>query len=148
MPPSVFHYTAGDYTSGSSLTVASCLKYCASKSFHLAGIENGNQCYCSQELYNGAVVGAHGANLTSKNNDGCNVSSAGNKASNGGGNNHLLVFQSKVFPEPSVANVTNASHVGCFADDVNSRLLPQFATVTGLTNEACVASCQSSGYDL
>lgn len=139
---------AGAYISGSDLTPSTCLDFCASKNFHLAGLESGNQCYCSQELYNGANVGPHGTNLTSKHNDGCNVSSAGDSTSNGGGYNHLLVFESIVFPEPSVAKAKDGDYLGCYADDVTKRLLPAYGTGTKVTNDVCVAKCQSAGYDL
>jgi hypothetical protein len=140
--------TAGAYISGSDLTPSTCLDFCTSKNFHLAGIESGNQCYCSQELYNGATVGAHGTNLTAKHNDGCNVSSAGDSTSNGGGYNHLLVFESIVYDAPTVAKTEDGDYLGCYADNVGQRLLPAYGTGSKVRNDACVAKCQALGHDL
>lgn len=89
-----------------------------------------------------------GRNLSAQNNDGCTTHSAGDAGSNGGGPNHLLLFESKRWAEPVIANVSGAQFKSCYAHDVNSRLLPHYAELEDISNKACVAACKSDGYDL
>ncbi|PWN21285.1 WSC-domain-containing protein [Microstroma glucosiphilum] len=137
----------GDYKSSSKLTPTSCLEFCDKGQWAWAGIEDGNQCFCGNDP-DGAIIGPNGSNLTAQNNDGCTTPSAGDAGSNGGGPNHLLLFSSKRWPRPHIPRPENSDYEGCFADDVNNRLLPHYANVASLTNQKCFAACGAAGYDL
>ena len=43
----------GASVSSQTMTVSMCLSYCASSGFYLAGLENGNECYCGNSIQNG-----------------------------------------------------------------------------------------------
>jgi hypothetical protein len=134
--------------SNSKVTPTTCVNYCDAGQWHLAGIENGNQCFCAQ-TGNGIEIGPNGRNLTTQKNDGCTTPSVGDAKSNGGGPNHLLLFESKRWAVPTIANVSGATFKGCYADDVNKRLLPHYYNFGGeVSNAACVAGCKADGYDL
>lgn len=127
----------GAHRTSAHTTIGGCLKFCDDNKFHYAGLENGNECYCANELTNGGEVGPNGADISLHRNDGCTVRASGNHDQNGGGPNHLLLFASLLRPEPQVAQVDGAEFLGCYLDNVNDRLLPYFAQGAdpGLTNE-------------
>jgi hypothetical protein len=78
-------------TSSSSMTVDTCIQYCASKSMAWAGVEYGKECYCSNSI---------AANIASPANDpvsgGCNMPCAGNNTQFCGGSSRLSVYQASV----------------------------------------------------
>ncbi|KZT62267.1 WSC-domain-containing protein [Calocera cornea HHB12733] len=63
------------------LTIQGCLSYCASLGFVLAGVENGDQCYCGNTVDNGASPS-----------DGCDMPCSGDSTNTCGGNYRLTLF--------------------------------------------------------
>jgi len=82
----------GGYLSSNSMTISTCLTFCQDKGAHLAGLENGDQCYCSATLADGSSIQTQPANLPGA----CTSNAAGNGNQSGGGNNAILLFQSKI----------------------------------------------------
>jgi len=133
------------YTESSKMTIGTCLNYCSSQGTHLAGLENGNQCFCGADFRNGGSIQTNSTSLPGK----CTSNANGNSNQSGGGANSLLVFQSKVNPIPTQPRVNNTSFAGCYPDAENKRLLPNSIQVSGaMTNQKCLTACTAKGYDL
>ncbi|CAO1630648.1 unnamed protein product [Parajaminaea phylloscopi] len=139
------------YTSNGRQTIATCLAYCDSQGAAFAGLENGNQCFCSNDgLQNNGAYGPNGANLNAQNNDGCTTNCPGGAGQACGGPNRLQVYRSTKRPVPAATPVEGATYLGCYADNTNNRLLPVWSSGNDNdnSNEKCVASCKFLGYDL
>lgn len=83
-------------SSSGSMTIGTCLTYCAGQGSYLAGIEDGYQCFCGPTLDNGAAI-TQAAPLSTSNNGGCNVPCQSNSAQNCGGEHnsrrlHMIFF--------------------------------------------------------
>ncbi|KAJ7701835.1 WSC domain-containing protein, partial [Mycena rosella] len=71
-------------TDKTGLTPASCIAKCASLNYVLAGVENGNECYCGNILTNNPV-GARDVQ--------CNAPCSGDASQNCGGNYRIMIYQ-------------------------------------------------------
>ena len=76
--------SAASYTSAMGLTVESCVGYCITKGYKVAGVQDGKTCYCDSQL----ATTAQQESLSS-----CNVLCAGNKREFCGASNMSLVYQ-------------------------------------------------------
>ncbi|KAJ7057174.1 WSC domain-containing protein, partial [Mycena amicta] len=74
----------GYQATDTALTPASCINKCASLSYVLAGVENGQECYCANILTNNPM-GAR--------DDQCNVPCAGDSSQNCGGGWRVMIYQ-------------------------------------------------------
>lgn len=146
------HAEGAGYKFDNSLTISKCLSYCDSQGAAYAGVENGNQCFCSQQgLQNGGTYSnPPGSALTASANGGCSSNCGGDSSLACGGPNHIQVYRSNARRTPTVPTVAGASYLGCYSDNVNNRLLPVWSSGNDQsnTNAKCVASCRYLGYDL
>ncbi|KAJ7632907.1 glycoside hydrolase superfamily [Roridomyces roridus] len=76
------------YSSSSIMTPQACQLTCALKGYHIAGIENGSDCYCGN-----AYVGGTPANAATSD---CNVACSGASSSSCGGSSRMVVYTNTV----------------------------------------------------
>ncbi|KAF8736996.1 hypothetical protein AX14_013631 [Amanita brunnescens Koide BX004] len=126
-------------------TVESCIAACQSQSFTVAGTEYGDECYCGDQLANGAVTAAEAD---------CNMGCAGKTTEACGGPNRVSVYTSSepitALPVP-VTQKTGLpgqwSYAGCLQEVTNGRALPyQMIWLTNNSAVACMSQCEAFGY--
>ncbi|KAJ7693927.1 WSC domain-containing protein [Mycena rosella] len=119
------------------MTVESCLAFCTSDGFNLAGVEFGSECYCDQALQDSGT-------LTSEGN--CDMPCSGNSNELCGAGNFVDVYWNGILPV-APQNVGPWEYKGCFSDNVNSRALPHPQSISGgVTIETCTAACKANGF--
>ncbi|KAI0127330.1 WSC domain-containing protein [Xylariales sp. AK1849] len=113
-----------------NMTPQKCATACAG--YDYAGIEYGDECWCGGEIAGGSYVSDAD----------CSFLCPGDKRYFCGAGNRLTIYAA-VKP----ANVTGFEYQGCFADDVNDRVLKsrQFAD-DAMTAEMCAANCAQYAY--
>ncbi|KAJ7087736.1 WSC domain-containing protein, partial [Mycena epipterygia] len=74
----------GYSVSTSSNTPSTCQSTCASKGFSIAGVENGNECYCANSISGGTPSAASTSD--------CSVACAGDSASKCGGGWRMQIY--------------------------------------------------------
>lgn len=81
------------------LTISSCKDMCYNAAFRFAGLENGNQCWCSPYI---------GGEWTKDQND-CNIPCTGDQITICGGKNLLKVFQAERNTDLASSSISTAS---------------------------------------
>ncbi|KAF8263422.1 copper radical oxidase [Lactarius quietus] len=129
-----------------ALTIESCVQSCASQSFTLAGAEYGVQCFCGDELVEGAVLAP---------NTDCSMACGGNAAESCGGPNRLSVYTSTgnvtAQPVPTVQTTGlpgSWQYSQCFAEPPGARVFPLYQINLINNNSAtnCLSLCSEFGY--
>lgn len=135
--------------SSKNMTIDYCASVCKDQGYPLAGLENSNECWCSDALAKGASY------LTAKN---CvatpKMICPGNSSQFCGAPSMLTVWSdtSYVAPAPLIVGKTQiasgaATYYGCYAEPSNGRALSSDNTVaSGMTNEVCAQYCKAGGY--
>jgi hypothetical protein len=146
----------GASTSGPSMTIETCIAYCTSQGFGMAGLEYTDQCFCGASLVNGASL-----SLVSGQ---CNMPCAANSAEICGGPDAISLFvnpnlvqavASSVTPTSSASPVaTSAISIngftssGCIQEVSGRALRGAFLGAANMTLETCVSFCSSQGFSL
>ncbi|KAJ3775846.1 hypothetical protein FB446DRAFT_723514 [Lentinula raphanica] len=130
------------FANGTGMTIESCLDFCDTNNFVLAGVEFGDECYCDNRIQNNATTAAASD---------CNTPCAGNGQEVCGAANRLNVFNSGKTPPPppiTVPSVGNWTSLGCYSDGINGQrtLTVGVNLNTPATVEECTASCFAAGY--
>ncbi|EJT99037.1 WSC-domain-containing protein [Dacryopinax primogenitus] len=113
------------------MTVAICQSYCLSNGFNFAGVEDGNECWCSNSIQNGASAASSSD---------CSTQCQGNANEKCGGGWRINIYQ---YIPP---NGPRWSSVGCYVD-ANNRALPNYAeSSSSMTTEVCQSFCGNAGY--
>ncbi|KIM19903.1 hypothetical protein M408DRAFT_170271 [Serendipita vermifera MAFF 305830] len=133
------------------MTVEKCTAACFAENFKYAGLEYGNECYCSNNIITSAGVGVPAT-------DGCDMSCEGNAAQTCGSGNRLNLYSFTGTSNPAQIGTSNAVQIpstgdwtlkGCYTDQVNARAIAVRQYVDGaMTVEKCTAKCLSLGYSL
>ncbi|KAK0560767.1 hypothetical protein OC861_006141 [Tilletia horrida] len=128
---------------GSSNTLEACASACSK--FLYFGTEYGQECYCGNQIMNGAVAGASSA---------CSMPCAGNSTELCGAGNQLSLYKNNapvtIPPPPSQPSAISGtwSFQGCYNDSVASRTLQGLnqnsASSTSL--ESCASICAGFQY--
>ncbi|KAH9927682.1 copper radical oxidase [Fomitopsis serialis] len=129
----------------SNLTVESCIANCTAQNFTVAGLEYSVQCFCGDNLVNGAV--------TTEDSD-CNMGCGGNSTEACGGPNRLSVYTSTdnvtVYPVPVPQNTSlpgQWQYQGCLKEPGANRTFPyQNIWTYNNTVDACLNQCAMFGY--
>ncbi|CAL1701840.1 unnamed protein product [Somion occarium] len=142
--PGARSLTGSTFTDTQAMTVESCVNFCVSGGFVFAGLEFSQECYCGNNVVDGAT------NATSTD---CNAACTGNSKEICGGASRLSLFWSGVQPPPppqTVPSVGLWNSLGCYSDNVNGgRTLTVQTFPTGQTSaETCTDSCFNNGYPL
>jgi hypothetical protein len=116
----------------SDMSVDKCLAFCAA--FPLAGLENGNECYCG-----GPAIGV-GAS-------GCSTPCVGNAAQTCGGPWRLSVYNNTAYVAPTLKSPINGyTYRGCYVDSA-TRVLGKYVSASdAMTQDLCVSTCAKRGY--
>ncbi|KAF7291128.1 hypothetical protein MIND_01256000 [Mycena indigotica] len=134
--------SGASFVNTTGMTVESCINFCDTKQFILAGVEYGQECYCDNFVVNGGAT----TPLTD-----CNMACTGNPSESCGAGNRLNVFTSGKAPPPPPtipAKIGNWTSLGCYSDNVNGvRALPNgLGVAVPMTLEACTSACFTAGY--
>ncbi|KAM5541685.1 hypothetical protein V8D89_004666 [Ganoderma adspersum] len=133
----------GASTTSPNMTRAACAAFCAGKGFALAGVEYSDECYCDDELRNGA------SNATVLWNE-CPNRCAGNTNEICGGPMRLTLLVTSNLPPPPSDTVLPAgwSSVGCVSDN-SARALTGFSVTNDqMTYDSCISTCSAQGYSM
>ncbi|GJE95267.1 copper radical oxidase [Phanerochaete sordida] len=128
-----------------NLTVESCVASCNSQNFTLAGMEFSVQCFCGNDLINGAVTASESD---------CNMGCGGNSTEGCGGPNRLSVYTSTgnvtALPVPVAQNTSlpgNWTYQGCIQENTTTRVFPyQLILPSNNSAETCLTQCAAFGY--
>ncbi|KAI8608814.1 aspartic peptidase domain-containing protein [Chytriomyces sp. MP71] len=115
----------------SDATQSRCLSDCTGAGFVYAGLENGNECYCSNALPRTQVLSA-----TS-----CNYACAGDASVNCGGSWALTVVASS-----SATTQKVPVHLGCFRDTANRAMQWSTWVRSNAVTGTCLSDCTSAGF--
>lgn len=126
----------------SSMTLESCMAFCAWKNYPLAGVEYGNQCYCDNSL--SPTTNYNQTYSTIYNTMVC----AGNQSEYCGGSNEIMVYENSAWtpPFPSAVGQTlgNAMYLGCASEGNGIRALGGSSTTSNsMTIQACASFCSA-----
>ncbi|WVW86538.1 hypothetical protein I302_108587 [Kwoniella bestiolae CBS 10118] len=124
-------------------TIQGCVSSCASKGYLFAGVEYGQECWCSNT-----------ATLTSAASTDCNMVCPGDIWSTCGGSSRINVYRSanaptsgQPTPLPDSMLPSGWSSLGCMVDDQSNRALTGGSTSSSSnTVQSCIASCASKGF--
>ncbi|KAJ7624337.1 WSC domain-containing protein, partial [Mycena polygramma] len=104
-------------------TVASCQTDCLNRGFDYAGVEDGVQCFCASSIKGGVIPGGT-----------CTTACSGGGGTCGG------VDAIDIYKATVAQCVTPWKYLGCYSDNVSSRILNGFG---GTFSTNTVASCQT-----
>ncbi|TVY83801.1 putative fungistatic metabolite [Lachnellula suecica] len=128
-----------------TMTVEVCAAFCT-PTYSLFGLEYGGECWCANEIGNGAVV----APVTD-----CNFPCAGSANETCGAGNRLSVYTTAgAAPAPPVHVLTAGAYTrfGCYTEGNGTRALADFQEVdystTGMTVEKCATFCAGNASPL
>jgi glucan endo-1,3-alpha-glucosidase len=142
----------GSSTTSSSMTPESCVAFCGSNGYGVAGVEFATQCYCGNTLFL--------SDQTSSSS--CTMPCGGDSNQVCGGAYLLNVYEVPACSSSvttgcntkgSTADIVpvggaTATSVGCF-QDTPSRILAGISTTSSsLTPESCLTFCGSNGYSI
>ncbi|WRT66807.1 uncharacterized protein IL334_003770 [Kwoniella shivajii] len=121
--------------SSPALNTATCVSYCKSKGYSMAGLEYGGECYCDNAFRNGA------GDLATT----CNMPCSGGPGENCGGANVLQVYSN-----PSLAPSASASNgytkQSCIQEVSGRALTGASYSSDSMTIDTCTAYCKTSGF--
>ncbi|KAL8688550.1 MAG: hypothetical protein Q9218_005568, partial [Villophora microphyllina] len=131
---------AASFTNTTGMTLSACQSFCSSSTnnYALAGLENGQECYCGNGLQNYAAVGYTG----------CSKPCTGNKTEICGGSSRISVWNLTTYvPPTTVKQVGTYVSQGCYPEPAKGRLLTgsSYTNKTGMTVESCVNYCSAAG---
>lgn len=136
----------GDELDSNSMTVESCVAHCTADNFTLAGLEYSTQCFCGNELIDGAVKAPDSD---------CDMACGGNATEACGAGNRLSVYTSTgnitilPVPTPLTSGLPGQwVYQGCLAEPApGSHFFPYENDWTNNnTVEACLNQCAAFGY--
>lgn len=136
----------GDELDSDNMTVESCVAHCTADNFTIAGLEYSTQCFCGNELIDGAVKAPDSD---------CDMACGGNATEACGAGNRLSVYTSMgsitiiPVPTPLTSGLPGQwVYQGCLAEPApGSHLFPYENDWTNNnTVEACLNQCAAFGY--
>ncbi|KAF8169268.1 copper radical oxidase [Mycena galopus ATCC 62051] len=129
-----------------NLTMELCVASCAAQNFTIAGGEFSTQCFCGNELIDGATPAAESD---------CNLGCGGNLTQACGAGNRLSVYSTTpnitILPIPIPQNSSipgSWSYQGCLAEADGARVFPWEIDSFTANNSAttCLSQCAAFGY--
>ncbi|KAJ7126404.1 WSC domain-containing protein [Mycena crocata] len=126
------------YVNTSAMTVEACVAFCSSGGFTISGVEFGSECYCDHALQDSATPASQGN---------CSMPCSGNSTELCGAANLIDVYWNGT-PFPIVPQTVGSwQYKGCFSDNLTSRALPDFETISGgVTIKNCTSACKANGF--
>ncbi|KZT55639.1 WSC-domain-containing protein, partial [Calocera cornea HHB12733] len=148
--------SVGCYTDGAShaLTATSvnygatdveyCESWCQTRGYSVAGVKNGDQCFCDNAIRNNNAPAPTSS---------CTLACAGNNNEICGGGHFLNIYQYVATGATSTTTTTSASpsstgwaNLGCRVDSDSRALTGPMQQVSTNTVESCEQFCSSQGY--
>lgn len=152
--------SVGPYTLSSSLTTATCVQHCEDAGYGFAGTEYGVECWCGEEVADGASA--------APDSDCSQVCSGAGKlylfvqsdfyylltffvlvsvlAQETCGNDYRLSLYETASSSSSSTSSSAYTYLGCYDDSSSSRVLSSGPTTySSLTTETCMSQCASQG---
>ncbi|KAI0065083.1 WSC-domain-containing protein [Artomyces pyxidatus] len=130
------------FTNTSGMTIESCVNFCSSQSYVLAGLENGCTCYCDNFFEN---------IFESVGNNECDVACIGNPAESCGASDRLSVYHAPG-GDAAVPNFVPSvglwKGLGCYNDSTSNRALERRIDAGNVTVESCTAACLAETFML
>ncbi|KAJ7482564.1 hypothetical protein FB451DRAFT_1084926 [Mycena latifolia] len=131
-------------TDNANLTMEICVATCDAQNFTIAGGEFSTQCFCGNELIEGATPAAESD---------CNVACGGNSTCCGAGN-RLSVYSTSqnvtILPVPAPQNASipgSWSYQGCLAEKPGGRVFPwEIDNTNNNSATSCLGECAAFGY--
>ncbi|KAH9979503.1 copper radical oxidase [Lactifluus volemus] len=127
-----------------ALTVQNCIASCASQNFPLAGLESSVQCFCGNELVEGAVLAS---------NSNCNMACSGSSSQACGGPNRISLYSSQPVTALAVPTVQTTNLPGnwqyshCLAEPGGNQVFPyQITLANNNSAQNCLSQCSTFGY--
>ncbi|KAF8904525.1 WSC domain-containing protein, partial [Mucidula mucida] len=128
----------GYQSSSSSNTPANCAADCSSRGYSLAGVQNGNECYCAN---------AYARSPPTKPSSDCSTPCTGDISQTCGGGWRMATYKSSSTATPPSTTTWTLAHT-CLVDS-SARVLTTYSTSsTTNTPASCTALCASKGYTL
>ncbi|KAK7458254.1 WSC domain-containing protein [Colletotrichum acutatum] len=130
------------YRDYAAMTEESCIAYCSSKGYPIAGVEYSSECYCDYQL----------ASISQKKPEAdCNMPCSGDSSEACGGSDRLSVFTNGVAAPVINPGPPSWSSLGC-QNDPGPRLLSYRTGVAAGDSKMsvlqCTNACQAAGYSL
>jgi hypothetical protein len=121
----------------SSMTQASCVNGCSELGYGMAGIRQGNQCFCGNTWTGGQDLPASQ----------CSTACAGNSTQVCGASNNMDVYNTTGYTTPATLGATRpGNYLGCFVDTAGTFGNYSY-TASTMTQQACATACAGFGYD-
>ncbi|KAJ7689677.1 copper radical oxidase [Mycena rosella] len=128
-----------------NLTMETCVASCDAQNFTIAGGEFSIQCFCGNELIEGAVPAAQSD---------CNMACGGNSTQACGAGNRLSVYSTTqnitILPVPVPQNSSipgSWSYQGCLAEATGGRVFPwEIDNTNNNSASGCLSQCAAFGY--
>ncbi|KAJ7186433.1 copper radical oxidase [Mycena filopes] len=130
-----------------NLTMESCVATCDAQNFTIAGGEFATQCFCGDELIDGATPAPESD---------CNLACGGNATQACGSGNRLSIYSTApdgnitILPIPVVQNSSipgNWSYQGCLAEPDGARVFPWELDLTNNNSATnCLGQCAAFGF--
>ena len=132
--------SGASYSSSTLMTVESCQSFCSSNTnnYALAGLENGQECYCGNGLQSYSAVGYAQ----------CSKPCKGNSSEICGGSSRISLYNLTTYvPPTTVKQVGTYLSQGCYSEASKGRLLSgkSYSNKTSMTVESCVNFCSANG---
>jgi hypothetical protein len=151
-------------TTASGMTVETCVSFCNTGGYSVAGVEYSTECYCANSiLTDGSTYGTTGQT-------GCTFACGGNANEVCGGSNYLNVYSkgktvSTTTPVATTSSTSSTStsstssaaaytplptaasgytFKGCYLDNSSRTLATQMSNANSV--EACISSCSTAGF--
>ncbi|KAJ7659270.1 copper radical oxidase [Mycena polygramma] len=129
-----------------NMTMEACVALCDAQNFTIAGGEFSTQCFCGNELIDGAVK--------APDQDDCNQACGGNATQACGAGNRLSIYSTTqnitILPVPVVQNSSipgSWSYQGCLAEVTGGRVFPwELDLTTNNSATTCLGQCAAFGY--
>ncbi|KAJ7280578.1 hypothetical protein C8J57DRAFT_1711667 [Mycena rebaudengoi] len=134
---------ANEQPDNTNLTMELCVDICAAQNFTIAAGEFSRQCFCGDELVNGAEPADESD---------CNTACAGNSTQACGAGDRLSVYSTTpnitIFPVPVPQNTSGFwDYQGCLEDAPNGPLFPwEIENLHNNSVDACLSQCATFGY--
>ncbi|KAK1633545.1 WSC domain-containing protein, partial [Colletotrichum phormii] len=130
------------YRDYNAMTEETCIAYCSSKGYPVAGVEYSSECYCDFQLASTSVK---------KPETDCNMPCSGDSTEACGGSDRISVFTNGVAAPVINPGPPGWSSLGC-QNDPGPRLLSYRAGVAAGDSKMsvlqCTNACQAAGYSL
>lgn len=134
---------SGDNESTDNLSIESCASFCSEGGYQIFGVENGDECWCSNTISSTATL---------QDSSNCNSACNGSPQEICGGGWAINLYSSTTVatpsgtPTPAIGSVSGFGYAGCYIDADDRTLSGSSTTDSSLTLEECAATCSGEAF--